>query len=255
MTSARRRARGAASDGRGRSTAVSKGGAQHAGARTRSELARRCPPTRSVFLSFNGLGRTLERCGRARAADPAARRGRAAPADRPARALFAGRGRALRPPGVAVPRGHARAPGRRRRRRRCATLDRLAQRSARCSARPRVEPVPVAGVQAKQINLGSFALYYAVFDGKLVVTTRRRASAGCSDSGQKLADAGVVQGREGRRGHARQDRRLPLRRPAARVPLVENFAQARRLGRPAGRLAEPRAARHAAALRRGRTAT
>jgi len=47
----------------------------------------------------------------------------------------------------------------------------------------------VAGVQAKELSLGPVSLYYAAFDGKLVVTSASQGISGLRDTGVKLADA------------------------------------------------------------------
>ncbi len=52
------------------------------------------------------------------------------------------------------------------------------------------QPVPrqVGGVSAKELDLGRFALLYAAFDGKLVVTTSSTGIRGLEGGGQKLVD-------------------------------------------------------------------
>lgn len=47
----------------------------------------------------------------------------------------------------------------------------------------------VAGVQAKELSVGPVSLYYAAFDGKLVVTSASQGISGLRDTGAKLADA------------------------------------------------------------------
>ena len=51
------------------------------------------------------------------------------------------------------------------------------------------EQVDVAGVSAKKIAVGKSAVYYAVFDGKLVLTNAEGAIRGLKGGGQRLADS------------------------------------------------------------------
>ena len=51
------------------------------------------------------------------------------------------------------------------------------------------EQVDVAGVSAKKITLGTSAVYYAVFDGKLVVSNAEGAIRGLRSGGTRLADS------------------------------------------------------------------
>jgi len=51
------------------------------------------------------------------------------------------------------------------------------------------EQVDVAGVSAKKITVGKSAVYYAVFDGKLVVTNAEGAIRGLRAGGRRLADS------------------------------------------------------------------
>jgi hypothetical protein len=51
------------------------------------------------------------------------------------------------------------------------------------------QQVDVAGVPAKKITLGKSAVYYAVFDGKLVLTNAEGAIRGLKGGGRRLADS------------------------------------------------------------------
>ena len=51
------------------------------------------------------------------------------------------------------------------------------------------KPVEIAGVTAKRLVVGKVTLYYAVFGGKLVVTTAESGIAGLRSGGERLADS------------------------------------------------------------------
>jgi hypothetical protein len=68
-----------------------------------------------------------------------------------------------------------------------ATIDRLATLvSAFLQKVP--EPVAIAGVSAKKLTVGKVTLYYAIFDGKLVITTTEDGISGLRQ-GARLADS------------------------------------------------------------------
>jgi hypothetical protein len=68
-----------------------------------------------------------------------------------------------------------------------ATLDGFAtQAAARFGSR--VEPTEVDGIAAKRLTVQRVQLYYAAFDGKLVVTDSTTGISGLKDDGPKLAD-------------------------------------------------------------------
>jgi uncharacterized protein DUF3352 len=70
------------------------------------------------------------------------------------------------------------------------TADKLFARLARALS-GQVMTTTVSGVAAKQIKTENFSIYYAVFDGKLVVTDATTGISGLRDSGQKLTDDSV----------------------------------------------------------------
>jgi hypothetical protein len=69
-----------------------------------------------------------------------------------------------------------------------ATLDKLGTLVG-AFAQKAPEQVDVAGVSAKKIVLGKSTVYYAVFDGKLVLTNSEGAIRGLKGGGQRLADS------------------------------------------------------------------
>jgi hypothetical protein len=108
--------------------------------------------------------------------------------------LFAGEGALAVYPGPAIPtvsiilsvEDEAKA---------AATVDRLVQAISGFAGAfgggdattPKVEETDVDGVPAKKIDLGQVSLYYAAFDGKLVLTTGREGISGLRAEGEKLA--------------------------------------------------------------------
>jgi Protein of unknown function (DUF3352) len=70
------------------------------------------------------------------------------------------------------------------------TLDRLAAALAEyLPVRAVPQPTEIAGVEAKELMLAPpFALYYAAFDGRLVLTTSRDGIASLREEGDRLAD-------------------------------------------------------------------
>jgi hypothetical protein len=75
------------------------------------------------------------------------------------------------------------------------TLDRLAGRADQFIGGVDVSETEVDGVTAKRVTLpdGDFSLLYAVFDGKLVVTTAEAGIAALRADGEKLADDDVYE--------------------------------------------------------------
>jgi hypothetical protein len=69
-----------------------------------------------------------------------------------------------------------------------ATLDKLGTLVG-AFAQKAPEQVDVAGVSAKKITVGKTAVYYAVFDGKLVLTNAEGAIRGLKGGSQRLADS------------------------------------------------------------------
>ena len=68
------------------------------------------------------------------------------------------------------------------------TLDRLAAGVGRLVGGQATRPRTIAGVEATELNLGMLSLYYAVFDGRAVVTTLPNGIAELRDDENRLAD-------------------------------------------------------------------
>jgi hypothetical protein len=65
-----------------------------------------------------------------------------------------------------------------------ATVDRLAKNASQGN----VQTTVVDGVPTRRIQVSQFSLYYATFDGKLVITDSPTGISGLKDGGQKLSD-------------------------------------------------------------------
>jgi Protein of unknown function (DUF3352) len=68
------------------------------------------------------------------------------------------------------------------------TLDRLGEGIGNLLGAGSTRPRTIAGVQATELNLGQFSLYYAVFDGRAVVTTLPTGIEDLREEGDRLAD-------------------------------------------------------------------
>jgi hypothetical protein len=70
-----------------------------------------------------------------------------------------------------------------------ATVDRLASRAGAFAGGARPKTVNVGGVTAKELTIGGrFSLFYAAFDGKLVLTSAQTGITGLRDGGPRLKD-------------------------------------------------------------------
>ena len=68
-----------------------------------------------------------------------------------------------------------------------ATLDKLAARAGE-GLHGKVEHQTIDGVDARRLQLSQFAIYYAAFDGLLVITDSPTGITGLKDGGQKMSD-------------------------------------------------------------------
>ncbi|MDQ4029632.1 MAG: DUF3352 domain-containing protein [Actinomycetota bacterium] len=68
------------------------------------------------------------------------------------------------------------------------TLDRLGEGIGRLLGAGATRPRTIAGVEATELNLGQLSLYYAVFDGRAVVTTLPTGIEDLREEGNRLAD-------------------------------------------------------------------
>jgi hypothetical protein len=68
------------------------------------------------------------------------------------------------------------------------TIDRLAQRLGQFAGGGAPTPTKIGDVDAKRLTIQNFAVYYAAFDGKLVITSATTGISELSDGGAKLTD-------------------------------------------------------------------
>lgn len=108
-----------------------------------------------------------------------------------------------------------------------AIVDRLAQRLGAfvgSSAAP--EPTKIGDVDAKRLSFGAFAVYYAAFDGRLVLTS---ATTGISElaggGGEKLADSDAFGAAVEAAGMPDETAGFLYVNFEAALPLLEGFAQ------------------------------
>lgn len=73
------------------------------------------------------------------------------------------------------------------------TLDKLGQGVGRLLGGASTRPRTIDGVAATELNLGMFSLFYAVFDGRAVVTTLTTGIEDLREDGDRLADDGAFQ--------------------------------------------------------------
>ncbi len=83
----------------------------------------------------------------------------------------------------------------------------------------------VAGVQVKKLSLGSFALYYGAFDGKLVISDSTAAFTGLKASGSKLKDDPTFKEASDAAGMPGSTAGFFYVNIKDALPLIENFAQ------------------------------
>jgi len=70
-----------------------------------------------------------------------------------------------------------------------ATIDKLAARAGAFAGGGAPKAVTIAGVAAKELSIGGrFSIFYAAFDGKLVITSAQTGISGLKDSGPRLGD-------------------------------------------------------------------
>jgi hypothetical protein len=81
----------------------------------------------------------------------------------------------------------------------------------------------IEGVSVKQIKGEQFSLYYAVFDGKLVISDSTTAISGLKDSGDKLANDSVFKNARDAAGMPDSTAGFLYVNLKDTVPLVENF--------------------------------
>jgi hypothetical protein len=106
-----------------------------------------------------------------------------------------------------------------------AQVDRLAQRLAQFGGGGAPTETTIGDVKAKQIRLQNFAVYYAAFDGKLVITSATTGISELSGGGDKLSgDETFTEAKEAAEMPDETAGFLYVNIEDA-LPLLENFAQ------------------------------
>jgi hypothetical protein len=105
-----------------------------------------------------------------------------------------------------------------------ATLDKLATLLGALAQKP-PEAVTVAGVPAKKLLVGKTTVYYAVFDGKLVVTDAESGVEGLKAGGQRLADSQAWRGAAAAAGMPETTAGIVYADVQRVVPLLERLSK------------------------------
>jgi hypothetical protein len=111
-----------------------------------------------------------------------------------------------------------------------ATLDKLATLVG-AFAQKSPEPMTVAGVPAKKLTLGNTALYYAVFEGKLVVTNAESGITGLKE-GPRLADSQAYKDTAEAAGLPDESAGLVYADVPEFLPLIDSLAKSSKDGKP-----------------------
>lgn len=114
-----------------------------------------------------------------------------------------------------------------------ATLDRLAGLVA-LATKKTPEETEVAGVTAKRLDFDQLSLYYAGFDGKLVLTTAESGIEGLAEPGLTLAEATRFQTAAEAAGLPGETAGFVYVDVAEALPLIENVAELAKKPIPAG---------------------
>jgi hypothetical protein len=104
-----------------------------------------------------------------------------------------------------------------------ATLDKLAARAAE-GLHGQVQHQTIDGVEARRIQLPQFAIYYAAFDGLLVVTDSPTGITGLKDGGQKMSDDPVFKDVKDAAGMPDETKGFLYVNVKDTVPLVEGLS-------------------------------
>lgn len=106
-----------------------------------------------------------------------------------------------------------------------ATVDRLAQRLAQFAGGGAPTATKVGDVDAKRLRIQNFAVYYAAFDGKLVITTATTGISELSGGGEKLSDAAAFKEASEAADMPDETAGFVYVNIEDAIPLLENFSQ------------------------------
>jgi hypothetical protein len=111
-----------------------------------------------------------------------------------------------------------------------ATLDKLAT-VVGAFAQKSPEPVRVAGVSAQKLTIGKVSVYYAVFDGKVVVTNAEDGITGLKQ-GRRLADSSAWKDAAEAAGLPDQTAGIVYADVPKLLPVVDSLAKSGKNGKP-----------------------
>jgi hypothetical protein len=107
-----------------------------------------------------------------------------------------------------------------------ATIDKLATRAGAFVGGAAPKPVNVAGVAAKELTIGGrFSIFYAAFDGKLVITSAQTGISGLKESGPRLADDATFKDATSAAGMPDETSGFVYLNLKDSIPLLESLAQ------------------------------
>jgi hypothetical protein len=106
-----------------------------------------------------------------------------------------------------------------------ATIDRLAQRLGQFAGGGAPTTTKIGDVDAKRLTLQNFAVYYAAFDGKLVITSATTGISELSGGGAKLADDDTFKAAKDSADMPDETAGFLYVNIEDSLPLLENFAQ------------------------------
>jgi hypothetical protein len=106
-----------------------------------------------------------------------------------------------------------------------ATVDRLAQRLAQFGGGAAPTATKIGDVDAKRLTIQNFAVYYAAFDGKLVITSATTGISELSGGGEKLTDDETFRAASDAAEMPDETAGFLYVNIEDSIPLLENFAQ------------------------------
>src|SRR5207237_476076 len=107
-----------------------------------------------------------------------------------------------------------------------ATIDKLATRAGGFAGGGAPKSVDVGGVTAKELTIGGrFSLFYAAFDGKLVITSAQTGITGLRESGPRLADDATFKDAASAAGMPDSTSGFVYVNLKDSIPLIESAAQ------------------------------
>jgi hypothetical protein len=107
-----------------------------------------------------------------------------------------------------------------------ATIDKLATRAGAFAGGAAPKTTTIDGVTAKELTIaGRFSIFYAAFDGKLVITSAQSGITGLKDGGPSLADDATFKDATSAAGMPDATSGFVYLNLKDSIPLIENVAQ------------------------------